>query len=86
VGGVVPKGVESSSFGAGVRERGIGGVGMDLEERGGWADDTAVVGEFGKVAKQSFFGGKNGGSTVGLDWREERVVTASRAVTSLALA
>ena len=48
VGGVVPKGVESSSFGAGVREREIGGVGMDLEEHGGWADDTAVVGEFGK--------------------------------------
>ena len=54
VGGVVSKGVESSSFGAGVREREIGGVGMDLEEHGGWADDAAMVGEFSKVAKQSF--------------------------------
>jgi hypothetical protein len=60
---------------------------MDLEEHGGWADGTAVVGEFGKVAKQSFFlGGKNGGSRFIIDWREERAVAASRAVTSLALA
>ena len=70
VGGVVPKGVESSSFRAGVGEREIGGVGMNLEEHGGWADDTAVVGEFGKVAKQSFLGCKNGGSRFGLEGGE----------------
>ena len=70
MGGVVPEGVEASSFGAGVREREIGGVGMDLEEHGGRADDTAVVGEFGKVAKQSFLGGKNGGSRFRLEGGE----------------
>ena len=70
MGGVVPEGVEASSFGAGVREREIGGVGMDLEEHGGGADDAAVVGEFGKVAKQSFLGGKNGGSRFRLEGGE----------------
>jgi hypothetical protein len=70
VGGVVPKGVEASSFGAGVREREIGGAGMDLEEHGRWADDTAMVGEFSKVAKQSFMKGKNGGSRFRLEGGE----------------
>jgi hypothetical protein len=43
---------------------------MDLEEHGGWADDTAVVGEFGKAAKQSLLGGKNGGSRLRLEGGE----------------
>ena len=70
MGGVVPEGVEASSFGAGVREREIGGVGMDLEEHGGGADDTAVVGEFGEIAEKTFLGGKNGGSRIRLEGGE----------------
>ena len=66
MGGVVPKGVESSSFGAGVGERKIGGVGMDLEEHGGRANNTAVVGKFSEVAKKAFLRGKDGGSRLGL--------------------
>ena len=51
MGGVVSEGAESSSFGAGVGEGEIGGVvGVDLEEHGGGTDDSAVVGEFCKVA------------------------------------
>ena len=70
MGGVVPEGVEASSFGAGVGERKIGGVGMDLEEHGGRANNTAVVGEFGEVAKKTFLGGKNGGSRIRLEGGE----------------
>ncbi len=67
MGGVVSKGVETSSFGAGVGERKIGGVGMNLEEHGGGANNTAVVGKFGEVAEKTFLGGKNGGSRVILE-------------------
>ena len=70
MGGVVSKGVETSSFGAGVGERKIGGVGMNLEEHGGRANDTAVVGEFGEIAEKTFLGGKNGGSRIRLEGGE----------------
>ena len=70
MGGVVSKGVEATSFGAGVRERKVGGVGMDLEKHGGRANNTAVVGEFCKVAKKTFLGGKDGGSRGGLEGGE----------------
>jgi hypothetical protein len=55
VGGVVPEGVESSSFGTGVGEREIGGVGMDLEEHG--SDD------FGSGSSHFF---RSGGGDVGV--------------------
>jgi hypothetical protein len=67
---VVSKGVETSSFGAGVGERKIGGVGMNLEKHGGRANDTAVVGEFGEEAEKTFLGGKNGGSRIRLEGGE----------------
>jgi hypothetical protein len=67
---VVSKGVETSSLGAGVGERKIGGVGMNLEEHGGRANDTAVVGEFGEIAEKTFLGGKNGGSRIRLEGGE----------------
>ena len=70
MGGVVSKGVETSSFGAGVGERKIGGVGMNLEEHGGGANDTAVVGKFGEVAEKTFLGGKNGSSRFRLEGGE----------------
>ena len=70
MGGVVSKGVETSSFGAGVGERKIGGVGMDLKEHGGGANNTAVVGEFGEVAEKTFLGGENGSSRIGLEGGE----------------
>jgi hypothetical protein len=43
---------------------------MDLEEHGGGANNAAVVWEFGKVAKKTFLGGKNGGSRVRLEGGE----------------
>ena len=70
MGGVVSKGVETSSFGAGVGERKIGGVGMDLKEHGGGANNTAVVGEFGEVAEKTFLGGENGSSRIRLEGGE----------------
>ena len=70
MGGVVSKGVEITSFGAGVGERKIGGVGMNLEEHGGRANDTAMVGEFGEVAEKTFLGGKNGSSRIRLEGGE----------------
>ena len=70
MGGVVSKGVETPSLGAGVGERKIGGVGMNLEEHGGRANDTAVVGEFGEIAEKTFLGGKNGSSRIRLEGGE----------------
>ena len=70
MGGVVSKGVETTSFGAGVGKRKIGGVGMNLEEHGGRANDTAMVGEFGEVAEKTFLGGKNGSSRIRLEGGE----------------
>jgi hypothetical protein len=71
---VVSKGVETSSFGAGVGERKIGGVGMDdridLKEHGGGANNTAVVGEFGEIAEKTFLGGKDGSSRIRLEGGE----------------
>ena len=67
VGGVVSEGMEPSSFGAGVWEGEIGGVGVDCEEHGRWADDATVVGEFGEVAEETFGGGHDGGSGSGLE-------------------
>ena len=70
IGGVIAEGNVASSFGAGVGERKIGGVGMDLKEHGGGANNTAVVGEFGEVAEKTFLGGENGSSRIRLEGGE----------------
>ena len=53
VGSVVAECNASSSFGAGVRERKVGGVRVALEEHVGGSDGAAVVRVFGYVAEEA---------------------------------
>ena len=50
---MVAEGNIASSFGAGVRERKVGGVRVALEEHVGGSDGAAVVGVFGYIAEEA---------------------------------